>query len=89
MIDVREIAICVYFSLLFFFFFQAEHSYKMNPKILIQLQHCEETSIPWAVIIGEDELKRGVVTLRHVPSRQEEEVKRESLVDELKNKLRK
>nr|XP_018913248.1 PREDICTED: histidine--tRNA ligase, cytoplasmic isoform X1 [Bemisia tabaci] len=69
--------------------FKAEHSYKMNPKILIQLQHCEETSIPWAVIIGEDELKRGVVTLRHVPSRQEEEVKRESLVDELKNKLRK
>lgn len=66
---------------------KAEHSYKKNPKLLAQLQHCEENEIPWAVIIGEQEIAKGVVKLRDVATRQEEEVKREHLVEEIFNRL--
>lgn len=66
---------------------KAEHSYKKNPKLLAQLQHCEENEIPWAVIIGEGEVAKGVVKLRDVVTRQEEEVQREDLVQEIFKRL--
>ena len=66
---------------------QAEMSYKANPKLLTQLQTCEEFTIPWAIIIGQSELEKGVVKLRHIPSRQEEDIEREKLVDVLREKL--
>jgi len=66
---------------------KAEHSYKKNPKLLAQLQHCEENNIPWAVIIGEQEISNDVVKLRDVGTRQEEEVKREHLVEEIFKRL--
>ncbi|XP_031839850.1 histidine--tRNA ligase isoform X1 [Nomia melanderi] len=66
---------------------KAEHSYKKNAKLLVQLQHCEENGIPLAVIIGEGELARGEVTLRDVASRAEVSVPRASLVDELRKRL--
>lgn len=66
---------------------KAEHSYKKNPKLLAQLQHCEENVIPWAVIIGEGEVAKGVVKLRDVITRQEEEIKREDLVAEIFKRL--
>jgi len=66
---------------------RTEHSYKKNPKMLNQLQFCEETGIPLAVVIGESELERGVVKLRDVKTREEEEVKREDLVSVIKGKL--
>ena len=62
-------------------------SYKANPKLLVQLQTCEEMAIPWAIIIGQSELEKGVVKLRHVPSRQEEEIERSKLSEVLKKKL--
>lgn len=62
-------------------------SYKANPKLLAQLQTCEELAIPWAIIIGQSELEKGIVKLRHVASRQEEEIERSKLVDVLKQKL--
>lgn len=67
---------------------KTEHSYKKNPKLLAQLQHCEENEIPWAVIIGENEVAKGIVKLRDVVTRQEEEVKREDLVEEIFKKLK-
>jgi len=66
---------------------KAEHSYKKNPKFLAQLQHCEENEIPWAVIIGEEEVAKGIVKLRNVITRQEDEVKREDLVEEVLKRL--
>jgi histidyl-tRNA synthetase len=66
---------------------KTEMSYKKNPKLLDQLQYCEETGIPWAIIVGESELKEGVVKLRSVQSREEERVPRDELVDELKKRL--
>jgi histidyl-tRNA synthetase len=66
---------------------KAEQSYKKSPKLLVQLQHCEEYGIPLAIIIGEGELKRGEVTLRTVKSREEATVPRANLIEELRKRL--
>ena len=67
--------------------FQAEQSYKKNPKMLNQLQYCEEQTIPYALVIGESELQQGVVKLRTIATREEVEISREKLVEELKTRL--
>ncbi|XP_058054883.1 histidine--tRNA ligase [Anopheles bellator] len=67
---------------------KAEHSYKQNPKLLAQLQHCEEYQIPYAVVLGDGELSRGVVKLREIASRKEEELPVESFIEELRNRLK-
>lgn len=61
----------------------------MNPKLLAQLQHCEEYQIPYAVILGDGELSRGVVKLREIASRKEEELPLESLIEDIRAKLQK
>ncbi|CAB0032128.1 unnamed protein product [Trichogramma brassicae] len=66
---------------------KAEHSYKKSPKLLAQLQYCEEQGIPLAIVIGEGEIKAGIVKLRDVKSREEKEVSRENLVKELQKRL--
>ena len=66
---------------------KTEQSYKKSPKILVQLQHCEEYDIPLAVIIGQDELKKGVVTLRNVKTRKETTVLRDELVKEIRRQI--
>ncbi|MGH0116636.1 UNVERIFIED_CONTAM: hypothetical protein FKN15_012231 [Acipenser sinensis] len=65
---------------------KAEVLYKKNPKLLSQLQHCEETGIPLVAIIGEQELKEGVVKLRNVATREEVDVSRVTLVEEIKKR---
>ncbi|KRT83394.1 tRNA synthetase [Oryctes borbonicus] len=67
--------------------FKVEHSYKRNPKLLAQLQYCEEQGIPLVLILGESELERGVVKIREVTSRVETEIERNKLVEELQNRL--
>ncbi|KAG5445356.1 histidyl-tRNA synthetase, variant 2 [Clonorchis sinensis] len=62
-------------------------SHKSNPKLLDQLQYCESTGIPFAVILGDGELQRGVVKLRVVSTRAEREVPYEDLVSELQKEL--
>jgi len=59
---------------------KAEQPYKKNPKMLNQLQYCEDNGIPLAVIIGESELEKGVVKLRDISTREETEVSRDQLV---------
>lgn len=66
---------------------KAEHSYKLNPKLLVQLQHCEENQIPLALVFGDGELERGVVKLRDVTTRVEEEVPIDNLVEAIKWKI--
>lgn len=66
---------------------QVEHSYKKNPKLLDQFQHCEEYSIPLAVILGETEIRKGVVKLRVVSTREEVEVPRTQLGDEIRKRI--
>uniref|UniRef100_A0AAQ4PBF4 histidine--tRNA ligase n=1 Tax=Gasterosteus aculeatus aculeatus TaxID=481459 RepID=A0AAQ4PBF4_GASAC len=65
---------------------KAEVMYKKNPKLLSQLQHCEESGIPLVAILGEQELKDGVVKLRVVASREEVDVSRAALVDEIRRR---
>ena len=55
--------------------------------MLSQLQYCEEEKIPFAIIIGESELQQGVVKLRTVATREEVDVPRDQLIDELKSRL--
>uniref|UniRef100_A0A7N5KSD4 histidine--tRNA ligase n=1 Tax=Ailuropoda melanoleuca TaxID=9646 RepID=A0A7N5KSD4_AILME len=66
---------------------KAELLYKNNPKLLTQLHYCEHMGIPLAVIIGEQELKEGVIKLRSVASREEVAIKRENLVAEIQKRL--
>ncbi|KAM4747340.1 histidine--tRNA ligase, cytoplasmic [Rhinophrynus dorsalis] len=68
---------------------KAEMLYKKNPKLLNQLQYCEETGIPLVAIIGEQELKDGVVKLRVVSTREEIDVARQNLVEEVQKRSRK
>jgi len=65
---------------------KAELLYKKNPKLLNQLQYCEEAGIPLVAIIGEQELKDGVIKLRSVASREEVDVQRQDLVEEIKRR---
>nr|CAH7738757.1 unnamed protein product [Callosobruchus chinensis] len=67
--------------------FKVEHSYKKNPKLLQQLQHCEEYGIPLALILGESEIKNGIVKLRNVTTREEVEITRSKLADEIRQRL--
>jgi len=66
---------------------RAEHSYKKNPKMLNQLQYCEENGIPLAVVLGTSEIEAGVVKLRNVASREEVEVKRSEMIEAIKSRL--
>ncbi|KXJ83570.1 hypothetical protein RP20_CCG004949 [Aedes albopictus] len=66
---------------------KAEHPYKQNPKLLAQLQYCEENQIPFAVVLGDGELSRGVVKLREISTRKEDEVPLESLAEEIRKRL--
>ncbi|NXE99488.1 SYHC protein, partial [Menura novaehollandiae] len=50
---------------------KAEMLYKKDPKLLKQLQYCEDMGIPLAAIVGEQELADGVVKLRDVATREE------------------
>merc|ERR1739844_367363 len=59
---------------------RAEQSYKKNPKMLNQLQYCEAERIPYTIIIGEDELKKGIVKLRTVETRDEVEIARDNII---------
>ncbi|XP_015667088.1 histidine--tRNA ligase, cytoplasmic [Protobothrops mucrosquamatus] len=65
---------------------KAEILYKKNPKLLNQLQYCEETGIPLVAILGEQELKDGVVKLRDVVTREEVDICRGKLVEEIKRR---
>lgn len=77
----------ILFAKLTLLLLQVEHSYKKGPKLLQQLQYCEEHGIPLAVILGETEIKNGVVKLRDVTSRAEVIVPRAEIVDEIRIKL--
>merc|ERR1711874_275260 len=66
---------------------RAEHSYKKSPKMLNQLQYCEEQGIPYAIVIGESEIAAGIVKLRDISTRQEVEVQRSEMLDTVRNKL--
>jgi len=66
---------------------KTEQPYKKNPKMLNQLQYCEENHIPFAIIIGQSELEQGIVKLRTISTREEAEIPRDKLISEVKSRL--
>ncbi|THD27341.1 Histidyl-tRNA synthetase [Fasciola hepatica] len=66
---------------------KATMSHKNHPKLLDQLQYCENTGIPLAVLLGDGELSRGVVKLRVIATREEREVPDEALVETIRREL--
>lgn len=62
-------------------------SYKNNPKMLKQLQDCEESGIPYVVVIASGELQSGTVKLRNVTTREETTVQRSEMVAKLQELL--
>jgi len=62
-------------------------SYKDKMTFLKQLQECEKYKIPVAVILGKQEIEKGIVKIRNVETRAETTVKREDLIEELKKVL--
>lgn len=74
---------------------KAEFSYKLKPKLQTQFNTCDREQIPFAVIMGPDELKEGLVKIKDMRKDREvseEEkagvvVKRSEIVEELKKRL--
>ena len=62
-------------------------SYKNNPKMLKQLQDCEESGIPYVVVIASGELESGTVKLRNVKTREEKSLPRNEMVGKLQELL--
>ncbi|XP_078682505.1 histidine--tRNA ligase, cytoplasmic-like isoform X3 [Branchiostoma floridae x Branchiostoma belcheri] len=66
---------------------KTELSYKKNPKLLNQFQYAEDHGIPFLAIIGEQELKDGVVKVRNTSTREEETFPREKLLEEIRTRV--
>jgi len=52
----------------------SEYSHKDNPKLKTQLDECLERDIPFMIVFGEDEIKRGVVKIKNMRLKSEIEV---------------
>ena len=57
--------------------------------MLNQLQYCEESGIPLAVVLGTSEIEAGVVKIRDIATREEVEVKRTEMIEAIKGRLNK
>eukprot|EP00871_Galdieria_phlegrea_P005312 jgi/Galph1/5782/GphlegSOOS_G4443.1 len=61
----------------------AEFSYAERPKFNKQLQHVLEEDIPIMVIVGEDELSKGVVKIKTLLNNEQREVERKDMIAEV------
>lgn len=68
---------------------KTEQSYKKNPKALDQFQYCETNGIPLAIIIGESEIEKNFVKMRNIATREERDIPRDKLIEELKKEISK
>lgn len=56
-------------------------------RVMNHINRAKQAGIPWLVIVGESELSKGVVKLKNIDAKEEEEVQRGNLVEELKKRL--
>ena len=49
-----------------------------------QLQYADKKSIPWVIIMGEDELKENIVQLKDMQSKKTFRIKKEDIIDKIK-----
>lgn len=66
---------------------KAEFGFKPNPKMGDQLNYVLENGIPYMVLFGGDELEKGIVKIKNIDQRTEEEVRKDNLVSELSSSL--
>ena len=72
---------------------KAEYLWKAKPKLQNQFKAAENTKIPWAVILGEEELKAGKIKIKEMglpeghPEKDGVEVEKENLVEEIRSRL--
>ncbi|RPB20261.1 histidyl-tRNA synthetase [Terfezia boudieri ATCC MYA-4762] len=72
---------------------KAEFSYKVKPKLQAQFKAAETNGVPFAVILGEDELARGEVKLKELglpeghPEKEGVTVSLENLAEEVKMRM--
>ncbi|ORY04836.1 histidyl-tRNA synthetase [Basidiobolus meristosporus CBS 931.73] len=71
---------------------KAEYMYKAKPKLQAQFSVCDRDRIPWAVIIGKDELEQGIVKIKDMSAKQQENaggvtISRSEMIQELKKRL--
>lgn len=72
---------------------QAEFLYKVKPKLPAQFKAAEQNGVPFAVILGEDELARGEVKLKELglpeghPEKEGVTVSLESLASEVRKRI--
>lgn len=66
---------------------KAEFGYKPNPKMGDNLNTVLEEGIPFMVLFGEDELSKGIVTLKDIGTKEEVHVQRTELVSDLKTRI--
>ena len=57
--------------------------YPDNPKLKKQLQYANNNSIPYVVIIGEDEIKSNLFTLKNMVSGKQEKLSLEEIISEI------
>ena len=55
-----------------------------NKKLSNQLKYASSQGIPWVVIVGEDEVKKGVVQLKNMNSRESFLIKKEDIIEKIK-----
>ncbi len=65
----------------------ADYIGKRKAKLLDQFSYAEKNLIPFAVVLGDEELKSGNVKIRDMATRQEQLVDIEELIDSVKCKL--
>lgn len=72
----------------------AEFTFKAKPKLPQQFKAAENGGVPLAVILGEDELAKGIVKVKEMglpdghPEKEGVDVKREELVAEVRKRLK-
>ena len=66
---------------------KAEFGFKPNPKMGDQLNHAFDASIPYIVLLGEDEISKGVVKIKNMQAKTEDVVPYGDLVQELLKRL--
>lgn len=66
---------------------KAEFALTSIKKIGKQVQYALESGIPYMLIMGENELKNGLIQLKDIEASQQDEVPRDKIVEELKKRL--
>eukprot|EP00873_Tetraselmis_striata_P016208 jgi/Tetstr1/436472/TSEL_025300.t1 len=65
----------------------AEFGFKPNPKMGDQLTYALEKGVPYMVLFGDSELEAGIVKLKDMKARTEDDVALASLVEELRRRI--